>query len=274
MKKLLKLTMSLIMVTSLVGCGASKSSSAAENVMSTDHVSIDGVYVNNGYENDDGYKLLYLFYTYTPSTNDQVDSKDTKIKFGDGNEYTSEHLSGTCDYVPNYYYSSYLEDVLSGNEFKIVETFKINPNDLEDESVTVTLSSTEFSDDESEIYFKVSNIQQMDSVEEIAELADPDGYKEETSKRETADDATVSKVRKQMVGYYWSFYVNSTSYEIEFISNSDYELRTSINTSYGKWTVCNGYIKLDNDLTVLYAPYTFENGELSITFTDAYDVKG
>ena len=60
------------------------------------------------------------------------------------------------------------------------------------------------------------DIQHFDGVEAMAEAIDPEGYQAELEKRAEADPERTEMVKNQINGYYWTCYVNSTTYELEF----------------------------------------------------------
>jgi len=116
-------------------CGATETETipAVDPVMSTDYVNIDGIYINDSYENKnhEGKKLVYVFATvHTSKENLSFSSVGSVIKINDVNEYISDHYHKTCLNAPNYYYGAYIKDVNVGDEFKIVYTFMIPEGEL------------------------------------------------------------------------------------------------------------------------------------------------
>lgn len=249
-----------------------------ENVTATDYMTIDGVFVDESYVDDDSdsIRMVYLFYTLTtPDENLRVDSKSVKMTFNGVNSYESSHYSGTCTYMPNYYYSDYLEDVYVGDSLKVVETLKIPVGELT-EGNTITLTKSQVPDIE-QITFSTDDIQFCDSPESIAAMVDPDGYALEVYNRTPADDATVSKVKAAINGYYWSVYVNSTSYELEFYDPNAFEMRVKAFgvSNSGTYEVLNGYVVCTYTETgiVLEIPYTWGANDIDLDVTTALDVK-
>ena len=80
-----------------------------------------------------------------------------------------------------------------------------------------------------------------------------------------------------MNGYYWSFYVNSTSYEIEFAAPNSFTVRTSLGTSKsGTYSIRNGFVFCtypDTGYTV-EIPYTLVDGNLELDVVEGFDVMG
>lgn len=248
-----------------------------EKTTETSYMSVDGIYVDNSYEDKENssLKLVYLF--YTAKTNDKnlkIDSKSAKLTIGGMNQYESTgNLDKKCIYMSSYYYSDYLEDIFVGDSLKVVETFKIPQGDLaagKDIKITkAQLPETE------KIYISTDDIIYCDNAEKIAEKVDPDGYAAELTKRTDADQSTVNRVKSLINGYEWKFYVNSVAYTIEFISPNKFELRTAFGTNSGTYTVKNGYIFCtypSNNYTV-EIPFAFtDDGDIDLDVVTAFDV--
>ena len=119
------------------------------------------------------------------------------------------------------------------------------------------------------------DIQHFASDEAIAEAMDADGYKVAMEKREEADDERRREVEGLINGYYWSFFVNNTSYDIEFFKGNEFEVRTVLGSNGGEYSVRNGYIfcTYSSNGAVVEIPYTIENGEIELDVTTAFDVK-
>lgn len=273
MKKLLCVVMAAVLIFSLCACGES----APAETLSTDYMDITGIYVDNSYDDGENGKLglLYIFYTvHTDAENLKVDSKSAKITVGDVNTYESNPIPGACKYAKNYYYSSYLEDVYAGDELKVVETFKVAKGDLEP-GKSITFDKYQVPDTE-KLIFSTDDIVLCENAEEIAKNVDPEGYQMEVTAREEADDATKKKVKNAINGYYFSFYVNPTSYKLEFISPNKFELTALGNTNSGTYTVRNNYIFLkyhSNGYTV-ELPYSFNStGEIELDVVAAFDAR-
>lgn len=249
-----------------------------ETVTSTDYMTIDGIFVDESYvdKDSDSIRMVYLFYTLTtPAENLRVDSKSVKLTFGGVNTYESEHYSGTCTYMPSFYYSSYLEDVYVGDTLKVVETIKVPVGELS-EGKEITLAKSQVPDIE-KIRISTDDIQFCDSLEAIAEIVDPEGYALELYNRTPADAATVSQVKAAINGYYWSAYVNSTSYELEFYEPNSFEMRVKALgvSNSGTYEVMNGYVMCTYTETgiVLEIPYTWGANDIDLDVVAALDVK-
>ena len=289
MKKLVALFLILTLSLSCFACGNStsdkeestkkeKEENAKEEktVMKNDYIDIAGICVNDSYQDEDGspLKMVYLFYTLNANdSNLEIDSTYTKLTIGGKNTYESAHYPGTCKYASNYYYSSYIEDVYTGTSLKVVATFKIPEGDLA-AGKSITLSDSQIPNLE-DIRFATDDIQHFNSDEDIVKTFDPEAYDAEMQKREEADAATQQQVKNMINGYYWSFYVNSTAYQFEFIADNNFEIRTAFGTNTGTYTVRKGYIfcTYPSNGYVVEVPYTIENGEIKMDFVSAFDVK-
>lgn len=249
----------------------------AESVTSTDYMTIDGIYVDESYVDDDSesIRMVYLFYTLTtPDENLKVDSKSAKLTVNETNTYESQHYAGVCAYMSSYYYSDYLTDVYVGDTVKVVETFKIPVGDLE-AGKTLSISKSQVPDTD-KISLKTDDIQFCESPEAIAQLVDPTGYESETYNRTPADAETVATVQAYLNGYYWDVYVNSTSYELEFYEPNAFEMRVaSLGVSNsGTYEVLNGYVVCTYTDTgiVLEIPYTWGTDDIELDVATALDV--
>ena len=244
-------------------------------VTETDYIKIEGIYLDNNYKDKEkeSTNLLYVFYTAkTPDKQLKVDSKSLQLTFESGNTYEAEHYSNYCDYMKNYYYSSYLEEVNIGDSVKFVETIKIPQGELKN-GESFTFSKSQIPQTENLVYL-LEDIVECDGAEAIAKKADPEGYKIEINNQKVADSETTSKVRSMINDYEWSFYVNSTSYKVTFYAPNNFELYTIYNTVDGTYTVKNGYVTLNYPATghKVDIPYYFEDGEIKLEIADAFDV--
>ena len=252
-----------------------------EKVTSTNYITIDGICVDDSYQDEDGspLKLVYLLYTLTAENeNLQIDSLYTTLTINESNSYESEHYAPTASasrYMSNYYYGSYIEDVYMGTSIKVMATFKIPEADLAP-GRSITISDNQIPDID-QIYLSTDDIQHFDSSEGIAQAMDPEGYEIDMLAREEADVDTANAVKNLINGYYWSFYVNSTSYEIEFWADNNFEVRTGLGTSNsGTYSVRNGYIFCtypDTGYTI-EIPYELTDGDVNLDVIAAFDVRG
>lgn len=243
-------------------------------ISETSYMRINGLFVDESYVDKDNENktLLYVCYsTFTPDQNLRVDSKDSELTVNGINIYTSEHYGGSCRYLGSYYYSDYLEDVYVGDEIKVVETFKVPKGELEP-GRELSFENSQIPDSD-KIRLNTDDILHCDSVKTIAKIVDPEGYEDMSYKLSPADSDTVARVKNAINGYGWDFYVNYTSYHIDFYDNG-YDLRTAFADTSGSYTITNGYIILTNGTTgaVNYAPYSWGPNDIELGITDAFDV--
>lgn len=245
--------------------------------LETNYLKIDGVFVDNAYQDKDNgsLKLLYVFYTVNSNDkNLRVDSSSAKLIINDTNQYeNTKHLDKVCTYMSSYYYSDYLEDVYVGTPLKVVETFKVPVGDLQ-EGKTLKIEKTQIPETE-KIHMMTESIIFCDNAEIIAQQVDPEGYNKEINNRADADVATVTKVKNAINDYEWSFYVNSTSYKLSFESPNQFELRTVFGANSGTYAIKNGYIigTYPNG-TGFEIPYSWkENGNIDLDVVKGFDVK-
>ena len=250
MKRLLTLLLCAGMALSLCACGGSAPETSAapergDEALTSGVVSIDGICVDDSYVEEEGspLKMVYLLYTVTAAdSNLETDSKYTELTINDSNTYESEHYGPEqCKYMSSYYYSSYIEDVYVGTSLKVAATFKIPEGDLAP-GRTITLSDSQIPDMEA-LRLSTDDIQRFADQEEMAQAMDPEGYAAEMNRRAEADADTQEQVKSLINGYYWSCYLNSITYELEFWAKDNFEVRTSLGTSStGTYSVRNGYI--------------------------------
>ena len=274
MKKATILFLAAILALSLTACGNGEDSST-NTVTKTEYMDIEGIYVDNTYadKNNDSIKLVYLFYTAsTPDKNLKIDSKSAKITIG-VNTYQSTRIPGVTDFMQSYYYSDYLKEVFVGDSIKVVETFKIPMGDL-DAGKNITFEKQQLEKSET-LLMTTDDILFIDGAEELAKLVDTESYDREMEKRADADESTTNQAKSMLNGYYWTFYVNSTSYKIEFSSPNIFTLTALGQSNSGTYTVKNGYISCKYDSTgyVVNIPYAFTNDDIELDATAAFDVR-
>ena len=243
-------------------------------------ITVNGICVDESYVDDEGssLKLVYLFYTiHAESSNLQIDSKYTTMRIGE-NAYESDNfadVAAACKYTTNYYYGSYIRDVYVGESMNVVATFYIPQAELESGN-TVTLEDHQIPGAE-QLVLNTADFMYFSNSDEIAIAMDPEGYEMGVYLREEADWNTAEQVKSQMNGYYWSFYVNSTSYEIEFAAPNSFTVRTSLGTSKsGTYSIRNGFVFCtypDTGYTV-EIPYTLVDGNLELDVVEGFDVMG
>lgn len=244
-------------------------------VTEAENVTIDGLYVDDGYvsEDSDTIKLLYLLYTLHPAEeNLEVSSNSTTLTINDKNSYQSERRMGACKYMSSYYYSDFIEDVYMGDELKVAETFEVPSADLE-AGRTIKLENYNV-DDFAELLLSTDAITRCESAEQVAQTADPDGYAEAQRLREPADETTTATVQNAINGYYWSFITNNISYRIEFFAPNNYSLSTMGQDTTGTYVVTNGFVVCTNDATgaVNELPYTLDGSEVELDPATGFSV--
>ena len=259
----------LIVLFTLAACGGSK--------MESKYMKIEGIYVDNSYEDKDDpdMKKVYLFYTQNAADKDMnVSISNGKIVIDENNEYESYHLPKSCVYMPGYYYSDYDKELTSGQTLKVAETYTIPENVLK-KGKNINIVNEEVLGDKN-LSFPVDEIIYCDDVKEIAKDIDPEGYKEEQDKRKKADDKTIKEVRAQIDNTYIDFYANTIYYRLEFSEPDVFSL--NINNSFtngGKYSIRNGYISctFDSNNKTTYVPYEMKDGEIILYPEIAWDVK-
>lgn len=249
--------------------------SEPETVTSTDVMSVDGLYVNDGYtsEENDQLKLLYLLYTLHPAEeNLRISSSSTELTINDKNSYSSERRSGACSLMSSYYYKDFIEDVYMGDELKVAETFEVPEADLE-AGRSITLANSSIPDID-QILLSTDDITRCESAEQIAQTADPEGYAEAQRLREPADEATVATVSNAINGYYWAFVTNNISYRIEFYAPNRYTLSSMGVETTGTYQVTNGFVVCTNDSTgaVNEIPYTLDGTSVDLDPATGFSV--
>ena len=278
-------TLGMAATLSMAACGgrpAQESESTEQDtpkepstVSETITVTIDGLYVNDSYVNEenDQLKLLYLLYTLHPEDeNLEISSNGTSLTINDKNEYQSERRIGACTYLASYYYSDFIEDVYMGSELKVVETFEVPAADLEaGRSITI---ENYYVEDFDEILLSTDDITHCESAEALAKTADPEGLAEAQRLREPADEATAATVSNAINGYYWSFITNNISYRIEFYAPNNYSLSTMGVDTTGTYQVTNGFVVCTNDATgaVNELPYTLNGTDVELDPATGFSV--
>lgn len=287
---------------SLVGCGGAPSGGAAQSgdaaeetveetaeeeveeepeepteVLETEHLAIEGIYIDDSYvdKDSDQLKMVYVFYTIN-ATDENLEPASTSLSMtiNEKNSYQAEHYPGLSKGMSKYYYSSFLEDVYVGDSLEVMSTFKIPKGDLEPgRSITFSHSSIE---DASELLASTDIIETMESADALAQKVDPEGYAAEIEKMEEADEETTARVRAALNGYYWSFYVNSSSYKIEFFEPNSFDISVLGLTNSGTYVVRKGYVELvypDTGPSV-EIPYTWkEDGDIDLDVVTGFSVQ-
>ena len=247
-----------------------------EPVTSTDVVTIDGMYLDESFvdEEDEDLRRVYLLYTLHPEEeNLEADSVYTELTINDTNTYESEHYPGACDWMGSYYYSSYIEDVTLGDELRVATVFEIPAADLE-EGRTITLSDYQ-TPTIGEIELFTDDIVSCENPEAVAQEADPEGYEREQGLRAPVDAATADRVRNAINGWEWYAYVGSFSYRTQFSAGDRFVSIINGAQVEGSYQVMNGYILLTNDSNgyQIWVPYSWdEEGKINVDIASGYSV--
>lgn len=158
--------------------------------------------------------------------------------------------------------------------------FKIAKGDLTG-SKAVTLDNYKIKD-ANKIKFTTDDIKKMENLSKIAEDLDKETYEkkynEQQDKISTVDASTIDKVKNELNGYYFEFYVNVgtklVKYKLEFDSPNKFTVSNNIGMSnLGTYDVRKSSLILNyqtgKSITIEYG---YENGE--ITLLKANDVFG
>lgn len=283
MKKIIACFLMVGMIVVLCACGNTNDSAnnindavveeTSGNVMSTDYINIEGLYVDNSYAGEsESIKFVFVVYeAFTNAENLSIDCKSMQMTINGTNTYTAARTSAEVKYMKNYYNGAYLKSVNIGERAKFVETFEIPQGDLEP-GRTITLAKSQIPQME-KISFSTDDLVFCNSPEEIAQLADPEGYEQEVWAMQDASADVVQAVMNEVNGYQWSVTVDSLRFEIEFWAQNEFEVRSGLGANQGSYSVKNGYIECTyyNGAGTLLVPYTYENGVVDIDAISAFD---
>lgn len=250
--------------------------STFEPIVISDQLQIDGIFVNDAYQDKKNPSMTEIVLCYTLSSTgknyDFVGNK-TNLTFVSGNSYDASHNGGNeCLYFGSYYHgSTYLKTVYYGDQFHVVDIIRVPKGELQ-AGRQIALSNP-YVEDMAKAELTTDQLIHCKDMESIAKLVDPDGYAKQVYALKEADSSTKNKIRKYVNGYYWDFYVNNLSYRIEFSKNT-YSLSCHGLETTGKYTICNGYVILTNDSTGAknYLPYTLESNDIDLDITAGFDV--
>ena len=270
MKRVFAALLALTLVLAFAGCAAVEEGPKNAN----QYLTVEGLYVDTTYESDDGKILLYAAINVNAADkNLEVDAKYTPINIGENN-YESEFYKGTCKYMPNYYYSSFIEEVPIGTQLKWALTWEVYEADLE-AGKTITFGDSMFNG----IELVTDDVVTCEGIEAVGLLADPAGSAEIVEKSAPADEDTVKKVRNAINGYYFKFQVTvGTSlieYELEFSSPNNFEVRSMGISNGGTYDVRNGYIYCTYPTNghTIEVPYSFDaSGEIGLNCSAAFSI--
>ena len=261
-KKIFIGLIAILMCFTLTACSSNnseknkKENNISNSKMSNDIITIDGIYLNNEYTDDDSLKQIVLFYTLKAGEeNIDISSAQFKLKINK-NEYSAINDIETPN-LTQYYYSNIIEKVYVGKSLKVAEVFKVPEGDLVS-GKEITLS--DFDNYAKGIKMSTDDIKKMDNLTSISLDVDKEyatkKQDEEKEKLTEADEATANKVKNDINGYYFDIpaYVGKvyTKYKLEFESPN-------------KFTVTKGYIVLHYDTGKdVNTPYSYENGDITI----------
>lgn len=163
----------------------------------------------------------------------------------------------------------YFDEAMQGGTIRFAQLVQIEDNS----PLTIMVSrngGSEYQmmelDIESALNAGMTDIIETEAVEEVSE--------EELYKMTEADGETLAKVQNAINGYRWDFYVNSTSYCIEFFEPDYFELSALGMTNSGTYRVTNGYVIItydSNDYSV-EIPYEFGPDDIELDVITAFDV--
>lgn len=279
MKKILKILLIIITCTTLIGCNKLNNNSKNNNEnmnskLNNSTITIDGIYLNNEYTDDDNLHQVILFYTLNPKEkNIKISSNTITLKIND-NEY-EPIANETTPNLTQYYYSEYLEDVYIDNILKVAAIFKIPDGDLQKGKEITFIDLNEYTEG---IKLKTDNIKQMDNLTSISLDIDKEytskRQEEENQKLTEVDTETSNKIQKELNGSYIEFdaFVGQayTKYKLEFFEPNKFQVTSKISgaslTNEGTYRITKGYIILhyDTNNKNIYAPYNYENEEITM----------
>ena len=276
-KKLFAIALALTMVFAFTACGGGGGDGGASNALEAENVTIEGVYVNDAYVDDDNpsLKMVYVFYDVHTDGENMKLSSYSELRT-DANTYEFEKYltaQSGCYYMSDYHYGKTLKEVYTGESGKFLSTFRVPEGDIPGDGV-IHVSNANVPAMET-IDIKADNIKHCNGFEEIAQAADPDGYSKEVELQKDADEETVAKVKDGINGYKWDFYVNDMSMTVDFYEPNNFDFYAfGSQTGSGTYTVKNGYVslKFDSNGQVVDIPWFEGNNGIDLRPQDAYDM--
>ena len=275
MKKIVALMLSVVMMISLCACGETDGNG---NSLENDQLTIDAIAVDDSYVDDenDALTMVYLFYTVhaKDSNLNGISSMTPDMTINGENQYMSKiyyDKSLATTLCSSYYYDNVIEEIYTGDNKKMMSTFKVPKKDLE-KGRKITLDGTAFGG----LKFNTDLIKHYGSKEDLAQAVDPEGYQAEQENSQPADAETVEMVKANINDYYWTFGGPNVSYTVEFMAENYFFIEGRFGDSEisnaGTYEVLKGYIALyyEGDTEPrIRIPYWFdENGEIQLD-TDA-----
>lgn len=280
MKKLYGFLLIMLCLLLVTGCGKEEKkedkkeeSKEPKSVMETDTIKINGIYVDESFE-DENLSLVYMFYTVNSNdTNISVSSKDITLLINDKNEYSATNSKDFIPYYTKYYYSDFLETLYVGSKLDICATFKVAKGDLVD-GRSVKLKDYDIKDI-SNIKFTTNDIKKMENIEKISEDLDKETFDKKYNERKEmltkVDSATDKKIKKLINGYYWTFYptigTSIKTGKLEFSSPNKFKITLAGLSNNGTYTVRKGAIVLyyPSNKSEVIVPYELENGDVTLS---------
>lgn len=284
-KRIIGIILFLMVIFITSGCEV-KNSENKVNMKKNEMIEIKGIYVDESYENE----KMDLVYVFLDISNGEKNIKISsnhgiELKVNDVNDYSVKYDKDLNPEYSDYYYSNVYKELFSKDNLKICMTFEVSKADLsEDKKITFT-NSSELNFENIEL--KTTDIKRMSNIEKICEDLDKDIYTKKYEKKQydlaIADEDTQKKVRKDIVGYYFTFYTSNGSKimtnEVEFLSKNRVEVRATLSgytlKRKGNYSIGNGYLiikydKVEDSSLIkdtgkpLYIKYEYENNEISL----------
>ena len=257
---ILALIATVLATLTLTGCAQNEQTAPEPepektSVWSTDDVTIDGVYVNDAYVNEEhpSLKLCYVFTTLHPQSGTYDVSSFGFYQLTVSNEDDSEgsQYESICEsdrygaWMPSYHYSRTIKEVFAGEELKILFTFEVPETELGEGHVLT------FSDDRvtglEGIEILSSDIKHAESAEAMAQTADPEGYQKQLEMRSPASEDVAAGIMSELDGYEFFASMPGLSAKCLFSGNT-YTMNSLGATVTGSYEVMNGYLVLTNDV--------------------------
>lgn len=249
-------------------------------------IDINGIYVDESYESEK-MDLVYIFLDISNGEkNIKVSSNNSiKLKINDVNEYSVKYDKDLVPEYSDYYYSNVYKELFSKDKLQMCITFEVSKADLSENKKITFTNSGELNFENIEL--KTTDIKRMTNVEKICEDLDKDEFTKRYEKKQyelsIADEETQKKVRKDIVGYYFTFYTSNgnkiMTNEVEFLSKNRVEVRATLSgytlKRKGDYSIGNGYLIINYDKTEdsslikdtgkpLYIKYEYENNEITL----------
>ncbi len=276
-------------------------------------VEIFGMYIDDSYRDDENpesvNRLVYLCYSVSADRRPvSVDSRSASIRIEDSdsrknrkdtdenneNIYPSVRIPGACVWLPDFYYSDYLHEISPGKYVWFAETFLI-PADMLSGNKTLKFIKPGLADFDS-LYISTDDITWCDNIQQLAAIADPDGYNAESRRRAPADSETAERVRERINGRAWTVQAGGVYYRVAFAAPEHFAFFSGasrddltvdeFNTdtlhkqeNSGVYQISNGYIICnfpeDSGSPPIYIPYALEfsgpDETLSVDLYGAFD---